>query len=110
MKNKSEREDRDDVGDQSYGAEESTPAIKIAEIDTLVSGRCGCSNENYVSVLVAQSIATIQHQVWEENRATKTSFSLACWQPPSTKKKLLLLCHSESAAPRDCTTLRYTVK
>ena len=46
VENKSEREDHDDVGDQSDGAEESTPEIKIAEIDTLVSERCGCSNEN----------------------------------------------------------------
>ena len=65
--------------------------MKFAEIDTLVSERCGCSNEKYVSVLVAQSIITIQHQVCEENRATKTSFSLECWQPPSTKKNMLML-------------------
>ena len=64
--------------------------MKIAEIDTL-SKRYGCSNENYFSVLVAQSIVTIQHQVCEENHATRTSFSLACWQPPSTKKNLLIL-------------------
>ena len=36
MQNKSEREDHDDVGDQSDGAEESTPELKMAEIDTLV--------------------------------------------------------------------------
>ena len=78
MENKSEREDHDDVGDQSDRAEESTPEMKIAEIDTLVSEGCVCSNENYLSVLVAQSIVTIQHQVCEENRATRTSFCLVC--------------------------------
>ena len=31
MKNKSEREDHDSVGDQSDGAEESSPEMKIAE-------------------------------------------------------------------------------
>ena len=64
MENKSKREDHDDVGDQSDGEEESTPEMKIAEIDSLVSERCGCSNENHVSVLVAQSILTIQDQFW----------------------------------------------
>ena len=63
MENIAEREDHDDVDDQRDRAEMSTPGMKIAEIDTLVSERCGCSNENYVSVLVAQSILTIQHQV-----------------------------------------------
>ena len=56
MENKSEREDHDDLGDQSDGAEELTPEIKIAEIDTLVSEGCVCSNENYFSVLVAQNL------------------------------------------------------
>ena len=45
VENKSEGEDNNDVGDQSNGAEESIPEIKIAEIDTSVE-RCGCSNEN----------------------------------------------------------------
>ena len=65
VENISEREDHDDVGDQSDGAKESTPEIEIAEINTLMSERCGCSNEKYVGVLVAQSIVTVQHQVCE---------------------------------------------
>ena len=65
MENKSEREDHNDVDNQSDVAEEWTPEVKIAEIDTLVSEGCVCSNENYFSVLVAQSIVTIQHQVCE---------------------------------------------
>ena len=63
VENKAEREDHDDVGDQRDRTEESTPGMKIAEIDTLVSERCGFSNGNYVSMLVTQSILTIQHQV-----------------------------------------------
>ena len=61
--NKSAREDHDDVGDQSDGAEKSTPEMKIAEIDTLVSKGCVCCNEKYFSahVLVAQNIVTIPH-------------------------------------------------
>ena len=43
MENKSEREDHDDVGDQSDGAKESTPEMKIADIDTLVSEGCVCA-------------------------------------------------------------------
>ena len=58
MDNKSEHEDHD--GDR---AEESTPEMKIAEIDPFMSEGCGCSNENSISVLGAQSMVTIQHQV-----------------------------------------------
>ena len=61
MENKSKREDHDDIGDQSDGAEKSTLEMKIADIDTLVSEGCVCCNENYFSVLVAQNIVTIWH-------------------------------------------------
>ena len=40
VENKSEQEDHDDIGDQSDRAEKSTPEIKIAKIDTLVSEGC----------------------------------------------------------------------
>ena len=46
VENKSEREDHDDVGDESDGAEKSIPEMKIAEIDSLVSEGCVCCNEN----------------------------------------------------------------
>ena len=45
MENTSEQEDHNDIGDQSDGAEKSTPEMKIAEIDTLVSERCVWCNE-----------------------------------------------------------------
>ena len=66
MENKAERVEHDDVDNQSDRTEESTPEMKIAETDTLVSERCGFSNGNYVSMLVAQSIVTIQHLVCGE--------------------------------------------
>ena len=66
VENKAEREEHDDVDDQSARTEDSTPEMKIAETDTVVSERCGFSNGNYVSMLVAQSIVAIQHQVREE--------------------------------------------
>ena len=110
MENKLEREDHDDVGNQSDGAEESTPEMKIAEIDTLVSERCVCSNENCVSVLVAQSIVTIQHQVCEEKSRDKDIFLLSMLATAQPKEEIAHTRHSESATPRDCTTLLYTVK
>ena len=51
VENKSKREDHDDIGDQSDGPEKSTPEMKIAEIDTLVSEGCVCCNENYFRCL-----------------------------------------------------------
>ena len=45
VENKSEQEDHDDKGNQSDRAEKSTPEMKIAEIDTLVSERYVCCNE-----------------------------------------------------------------
>ena len=110
MENKPEREDHDDVGDQRDGAEESTPEMKIAEIDTLLSEGCVCSNENYFSVLVAQSIVTIQHQVCEEKSRDKDIFLLGMLTTGQHKEEIALTCHSASATPRDCTTLLYTVK
>ena len=53
------------------GAEESAPEMKIAEIDNLVPEGCVCSNENYCSMLVAQSTVTIQHQLCEEKSRDK---------------------------------------
>ena len=91
VEKKSEREDHDDVGDQSDGAEDSTPEMKIAEIDTLVTEICGGSNEKYASVLVAQSTGQSSTKFVKKNRATRTSLFLACSQPPSTKKKSLKL-------------------
>ena len=88
MENKSERENHDDVGDQSDGAEESTPEMKIAEIDTLVSEGCVCSNENYFSVLVAQSIVTTQHQVCEEKRRDKDIFLLGMLTTAQHKEEI----------------------
>ena len=52
VENKSEQEDHDDKGNQSDRAEKSTPEMKIAEIDTLVSERYVC-NEKPFSVIVA---------------------------------------------------------
>ena len=110
VENKSVREDHDDVGDRSEEAEESTPEMKIAEIGTLVSERCGFSNESYVSVLVAQSIATIHHQVCEENLRDKDIFLLGMLATAQYKEEIAHTRHSENATPRDCTTLLYTVK
>ena len=110
VENKLEREDLDDVGDQIDGVEESTPDMKIAEIDTLMSERCGCSNENYVGMLVAQSIVTIQHQVCEEKSRDEDIFLLGMLATAQHKEKIAHTRHSESATPRDCTTLLYTVK
>ena len=110
VENKSEREDHDDVGDQSDGAEESTPEMKIAEIDTLVSERCEWRNENYVSVLVAQSIVTIQHQVCEEKSGDKDIFLLGMLATAQHKEEIVHTRHSESATSSDCTTLLCTVK
>ena len=45
VENKSEQEDHDDKGNQGDRAEKSTPEMKIAEIDTLVSERYVCCNE-----------------------------------------------------------------
>ena len=50
--------------------------MKIAEINILVSEGCGCSNENSVSVLGAQSMVTIQHQVCELKSRDKDIFLL----------------------------------
>ena len=110
VKNKWEREDHDDVLDQSDGAEESTPEMKIAEIDTLVSETYGCSNANYFSVLVAKSIVTIQHQVCEEKSRDKDILLLGMLAIEQHKEEIAHTRHSESATPHDCATLLYTVK
>ena len=110
MENKSEQQDQDNVCDQSYGAEDSTPEMKIAEIDTLVSEGCVCSIENYFSVLVAQSIVTIQHQVCEEKSCDKDIFLLGMLTTAQHKEEIAYTRHSASATPRDCTNLLYTVK
>ena len=68
--------------------EESTPEMKIAEIDTLVSEGCVCSNENYFSVLVAQSIVTIQHQVGEEKSRDKDIFLLGMLTTAQHKEEI----------------------
>ena len=102
MENKSEREDHDDVGDQSDGAEESTPEMKIVDIDTLVSEGCVCSNENYFSVLVAQTIVAIQHQVCEEISRNKDVFLLGMLTTGQHKEETTDARHSTSATPRDC--------
>ena len=80
--------------------------MKIAEIDTLVSERCGGSNENYVSVLVAQGIVTIQHRVCEVKSHDKDIFLPGIQH----KEEIAHIRHSESAIPHDCATLLYTVK
>ena len=110
VENNSEQEDHEDIDDQSDGADELTPEMKIAEIDTLVSERCGCSNENYVSMLVAQSIVTMQHQVCEEKSRDKDIFLLGMLATTQQTEEIANTRHSENATPRDCTTLLCTVK
>ena len=104
MENKSEREDHDDVGGQSDGAEKSTPEMKIAEIDIFVCEACVCSNENCFSVFVAQSIVTSQHQVCEEKSRYKNIFLLGMLTTAQHKEEIAHTCHSTSATPRNCTT------
>ena len=79
--------------------------MKIAEIDTLVSERCGCSNANYVGVLVAQSIVKNQHRVCEEKSRDKDILLLGMLATDQHKKEIAHTRHSESAIPRDCTPL-----
>ena len=110
VENKSEREDHDDAGDQSDGAAESILEMRITEIDSLVSERCRCCIENHVSVLVAQSIVTIQHQVCEDKSRDKDIFLLGMLATAQHKEEIAHTRRSESATPRDFTTLLYTVK
>ena len=84
--------------------------MKIAEIDTLVSEGCVCSDENYFSVLVALSIATIQHQVCEEKLGNKDIFLLGMLTTGQHKEEIAHARHSACTTPRGCTTLLYTVK
>ena len=110
VENKSKREDHDDIGNQSDGAEKSTPEMKIAEIDTLVSMGCVRCNGNSFSVLVAQNIVTIWHQVYEENSRDKDVFLLGMLITGQHKEEIGHALHSASATPRDCTTLLHTAK
>ena len=75
-----------------------------------MSEGCVCSNENYLSVLVAQSIVTIPHQVCEEKSRGKDTFLLGMLRTGQHKEEIADARHSTSATPRDCTTLLYTVK
>ena len=69
-----------------------------------------CSNENYFSVLVAQSNVTIQHQVCEEKSHYKDNFLLGMLTTAQHKEEFAHTRQSASATPRDCTTLLHTVK
>ena len=63
-----------------------------------------CSNENYFSVFVSQSIVTIQHQVCEDISRYKNIFLLGMLTTAQYKEENAQTCHSASAIPRDCTT------
>ena len=86
VENKAEREEHDDVDDQSDRTEESTPEMKTAETDTLVSEGCGFSNGNYVSMLEAQSIVAIQHRVGEEKSRRNDIFLFGMMATAQHKK------------------------
>ena len=75
-----------------------------------MSEGCVCSNENYFSVLVAQSIVTIQQQVCEEKSCDKDIFLLGMLTTGQHKEEIADARHSASATPRDCITLLYTMK
>ena len=91
-------------------AEESSPEIRIAEIDSIASELCVCSNENYFSVLVALSIVTIHHQSCPEKLRDEDNFMLAMLTLGQHKEEIAHPSHSASATFRDCTTLLHTVK
>ena len=81
------------------------------EIDTLVSDWCLWSNENYFSVLPAQSITTIQHQVCEAKSRNKDICLLGMLTAGQHEEEIpVMLVTLQVQPPRDCTTLLHTVK
>ena len=85
-------------------AEESRPEMRIAEIDTLMSEVCACSNENSLSVLVALSIVTIHHQSCQEKSRDEDNFMFGMLTLGQHKEEIAHPSHSASATLRDCTT------
>ena len=83
--------------------------MKIAEIDTHGAEGHVCSDENYLSVLAAQSIVRIQHQVREEKLYDKDIFLLGMLTT-CQHKEITHAHHSASKTPLDCTTLLCTVR
>ena len=77
-----------------------------AEIETLVSEGCVCSNENYFSVFVAQSIVTIQHQVCDEKSRYKNIVLLGMLTTAQHKEAIEIECKRRKKASCFTTQLK----